>query len=99
MKQAAVIGILATVLGAYGVSAQHTPSASSNTVAKTVRTVETGAAALRQAADAKQYLFLFIYEQNDDETQAARKTFEAGVRKMTPAPKSACGGPHRSDRK
>jgi hypothetical protein len=88
MKRATVLGILATMLGAYGVPAQNTPSATSNAVPKAVRTVDTGAAALRQAADAKQYLFVFLYEQNDGETKAARKTFDAGVRKVTPAAKS-----------
>ena len=43
---------------------------------------------MRQAAEAKQYLFAFIYEQNDDATKAARKTFDAGVAKISPAAKS-----------
>jgi hypothetical protein len=43
---------------------------------------------MRQAAEAKQYLFAFIYEENNEATRAARKTFDAGVAKITPAAKS-----------
>ncbi len=43
---------------------------------------------MRQAAEAKQYLFAFIYERNDDATKAVRKTFDTGVAKITPAVKS-----------
>jgi hypothetical protein len=76
MKTAAAI-IITTALGLSLAVAQDKPA-----VAKT------GVAALRQAAEAKQYLFAFIYEQNDDATKAARKAFDAGVAKLTPAAKS-----------
>jgi hypothetical protein len=88
MNRATVIGILATVMGVYGAPAQSTPGASSNAVPKAAQAVVTGASALRQAAEAKQYLFVFVYEQNDAEAQAARKTFDAGVRKVTPVVRS-----------
>ncbi len=71
------ITIIATALGLTLAVAQDKPAAA-----------KTGVAAMRQAAEAKQYLFAFIYEQNDDATKAARKTFDAGVAKITPAPKT-----------
>ena len=88
MKTAAAISILATALGLYGAAAQTTPNHSAQTSRSRRNPGKTGALAMHQAADAKQYLFAFIYEQNDDATSAARKTFDAGVAKITPAPKS-----------
>ena len=73
MKTAAAI-IITTALGLTLAIAQDKPAAAA----------KTGAAAMHQAAEAKQYLFAFIYEQNDDATKAARKTFDAGVAKITP---------------
>jgi hypothetical protein len=78
MKTAAAITIITTAVGLHLAIAQVKPAAAA----------KTGAAAMRQAAEAKQYLFAFIYEQNDDATKAARKTFDAGVAKITPAAKS-----------
>ncbi len=46
-----------------------------------------GAKAMQQAAKAKQYLFAFVYEKDDDATRSARKGFEAAVAKVTPAAK------------
>ena len=88
MKTAAAISILATALGLYGAAAQTTQPTPAKPAAATSTSGKTGAAAMHQAADAKQYLFAFIYEQNDDATKAARKTFDAGVAKISPAPKS-----------
>ena len=88
MKTAAAISILATALGLYGAAAQTTQTTPAKPAAATTASAKTGAAAMHQAADAKQYLFAFIYEQNDDATKAARKTFDAGVAKITPAAKS-----------
>jgi hypothetical protein len=88
MKTAAAITIIATALGVYGAAAQNTPSTPAKPAAATTASAKTGAAAMRQAAEAKQYLFAFIYEENNDATRAARKTFDAGLTKISPAPKS-----------
>ena len=87
MKTAAAIIIIATAFGVYGAAAQNSQTTAPKPAAA-ARGSNTGALAMRQAAEAKQYLFAFIYEQNDDATKAARKTFDAGVAKITPAPKS-----------
>ena len=39
-------------------------------------------AALQQAADAKKHLFVFIHEQDDEETRECRKTFDASICKL-----------------
>ena len=88
MKTAAAITIIATVLGLYGAAAQNSQTTPAKPAATTAPSAKTGAIAMRQAAEAKQYLFAFIYEQNDEATKAARKTFDAGVAKISPAPKS-----------
>ena len=88
MKRATAIGIITTVLGLYGAAAQNSQSPPANPVSKAAPTADNGVAALRHAAEAKQYLFAFVYEQEDEETRAARKTFEAAVAKLTPAAKS-----------
>ena len=88
MKTAGAITIIATVLGLYGAAAQNSQTSAPKPAATAARSANTGALAIRQAAEAKQYLFAFIYEQNDDATKAARKTFDAGVAKISPAPKS-----------
>ena len=88
MKRATAIGIITTVLGLYGAAAQNSQSPPANPVSKAAPTADNGVAALRHAAEAKQYLFAFVYEQEDEETRAARKTFEAAVAKITPAAKS-----------
>ena len=88
MKIAAAITIIATAFGVYGAGAQDSQTTAPKPAAAAARTANTGALALRQAAEAKQYLFAFIYEQNDDATRAARKTFDAAMGKITPAPKS-----------
>ena len=88
MKTAAAISIIATALGLYGAAAQTSQTTPATPAATAPSSAKTGAAAMRQAAEAKEYLFAFIYEQNDDATRAARKTFDAGVAKITPAPKS-----------
>ncbi len=36
-------------------------------------------AALQQAADARKHLFVFVYEQDDEQTRAGRKTFDTAV--------------------
>jgi len=43
---------------------------------------------MQQAAGANKYLFAFVYEKDDDATRAARKTFDEGLKKITPAPES-----------
>ena len=42
-------------------------------------------AAMRRAAEAKKHLFVFVYEKNDDQMRAGRKTFDSAVRKLTDA--------------
>jgi hypothetical protein len=86
MKTAAVITIITTALGLNLAVAEDKAAAAS---------AKTGAAAIRQAAEAKEYLFAFIYEQNDEVTKAARMTFDAGIAKITPA--ARCVGVDRSD--
>jgi len=88
MKRATMIGIATTVLGLCGAPAQNIQSPPSNPVPQAARAVDNGMSALRRAADGKQYLFAFVYEQEDEETRAARKQFEAAVAKVTPAAKS-----------
>ena len=88
MKRATAIGITITVLGLCGATAQNSQSPPSSPVPKAAPAADNGVSALRHAAEAKQYLFAFIYEQEDDETRAARKKFEAAVAKVTPAAKS-----------
>ena len=88
MKRTTVIGILTTVLGLYGASAQNSQVPPSNPAPKAAPAAVNGVSALRSAADARQYLFAFVYEQEDEETRAARKTFEAAVAKVTPAAQS-----------
>jgi hypothetical protein len=88
MKTTAVISILATALDLYGAPAQTTQTTPATPAATAPSSAKTGAAAMRQAAESKQYLFAFIYEENNDATKAARKTFDAGVAKISPAAKS-----------
>jgi hypothetical protein len=88
MKRATVIGIITTVLGLYEAAAQNSQSPPSNPAPKAAPVADNGVSALRSAAEAKQYLFAFVYEQEDEETRAARKKFEAAVAKVTPASKS-----------
>ena len=87
------IGIMTTVLGLYGAAAQNSQSPPSNPVPKAAPAADNGVAALRRAAEGKQYLFVFVYEQEDEETRAARKTFEAAVQRSRPRPKSVRRGP------
>jgi hypothetical protein len=88
MIRATAIGITITVLGLCGAPAQNSQSPPSNPAPKDASAADTGVSALRRAAEGKQYLFAFVYEQEDEETKAARKTFEAAVAKVTPAVKS-----------
>lgn len=39
-------------------------------------------AALKQAADAKKHLFVFVYEKDDEQTRGGRKIFDAAVGKL-----------------
>jgi hypothetical protein len=79
MKTAAVISMIAVALGFSSVAAESAPSAGANGKV---------AAAMSEAAQANQYLFVFFYENDDDATKAARKTFDEAVKKITPAPQS-----------
>ena len=88
MKRATAIGVITTVLGLYGAVAQNNQSPPAKPASKATPAVDSGVSALRRAAEAKQYLFAFVYEQEDEATRAARKTFEAAVAKVTPAAKS-----------
>jgi hypothetical protein len=88
MKRATAIGITITVLGLYGAATQNSQSPPSSPAPKAAPATDTGMAAMRRAAEGKQYLFAFVYEQEDEETRTARKMFEAAVAKVTPAAKS-----------
>ena len=88
MKRATAIGITITVLGLYGAAAQNSQSPPSSPVPGASPAADNGVSALRRAAEAKQYLFAFVYEQENEETRAARKAFEAAVAKVAPAAKS-----------
>ena len=68
--------MIAVALGFSSVAAESTASAGANGKV---------AAAMSQAAQANQYLFVFFYEKEDDATKGARKTFDETVKKMTPA--------------
>jgi hypothetical protein len=83
MKTLAVVALMMAAAGFVSLAGDnnHTPSAGAPAG-------RSGAEAMRQAAGAKQYLFAFIYEQNDEGTKAAHKTFDAGVAKITPAVRS-----------
>lgn len=82
MKTTAVISILATALGLYGSPAQTTQTTPATPAGGK------GAGAMQQAASANRYLFAFFYEKEDEATRAARKTFDEGVKKVTPAAES-----------
>ena len=91
MKRATVIGItITTVLGLYGAAAQNNRSllASPVPVPKAALAADNAVPAMRRAADANRYLFVFFYEQEDDATRASRKTFEEALKKITPAAES-----------
>jgi len=88
MKRATVVGIITAALGLYWAAAQDSQSPPSSPAPKAAPAADNGVSALRHAAEAKQYLFAFVYEQEDEETKAARKTFEAAVTKVTPPAKS-----------
>jgi hypothetical protein len=88
MKRATVIGIITTVLGLCGAAAQNSQSPPSNPVPKAAPAGATGASAMRRAAEANQYLFVFFHEGDDEGTRAARETFDAALQKMTPVPQS-----------
>ena len=47
-----------------------------------------GVKAMQQAAEARQYLFAFVYEKDDEGTRSARKAFEAAVGKAVPTARS-----------
>ncbi len=79
MKRAAVIGMIAVALGFSSVAAESTASAGANGKV---------AAAMKQVAQANQYLFVFFYEKDDEATKGARKAFDEAVKRITPAPQS-----------
>mgnify|MGYP005861792693 CR=1 FL=1 len=78
MKETA-FSLLAVVLALSGIAAEAN---------QTTRTGDTGIAAMRRAAEARQYLFVFFSEKDDDTTRVARKTFDEALKKITPAPQS-----------
>lgn len=74
-----VISLLAAAFALSGIAAETN---------QTTQTGDTGIAAMRRAAEANQYLFVFFSEKDDDPTRAARKTFDAALKKITPVPAS-----------
>ncbi|MCX6927708.1 MAG: hypothetical protein NT154_31530 [Verrucomicrobia bacterium] len=88
MKTTVAIGMVAVSLGFSGVAAENNQSPSSSAGAQAAPTGGKCSAAMRQAASANKYLFAFFYEKDDDATRAARKTFDEGLKKLTPAAES-----------
>jgi len=88
MKTAAIIGMIAVGLGFSGVAAEKTQNPPTNPSAQAAPAGGKGIAALSRAAESNQYLFVFFYEKDDEATRAARKTFDAAVKKITPAPET-----------
>jgi len=74
MKTAAAISIIATALGLYGATAQNSQSPPPKAAPAAAPAANTGASAMRQAAEAKLYLFAFIYEEDNEATRARRST-------------------------
>ena len=89
MKTAAVISIIAVALGFSGVAAENNQSPPSSPAPQVAPAGGKVTAAMRRAAEANQYLFVFFYEKDDDATRAARKTFDEAVKKITPVAQSA----------
>jgi len=88
MNTAAAIGIITTALCLNGVAAVITQTPPSSPAPAVASASETGSSAIRRAAEANKYLFVFFYEKDDEATQAARKAFDEGVKQITPAPLS-----------
>ncbi len=88
MKTAAAIGMIAAALGFSGVAAENKQGPPSSSAPKAAPAGGKGAGAMRQAASAKEYLFAFFYEKDDEVTRAARMTLDAALQKMTPVPRS-----------
>jgi hypothetical protein len=84
MKTATAIGIIATAAGLCGATAQPSQSPPSSPAPQAASAAGNGALAMSRAAQANQYLFAFVYEKDDETTRAARKIFDAAVRKTTP---------------
>jgi hypothetical protein len=87
MKRTAAISII-TVALAFASVAAGTPTPSASPATPIAPAAGKGIAALRQAAEANQYLFVFFYEKDDDATRTARKTFDEAVQKIIPATQS-----------
>ena len=88
MKTAAAIGMIAAAFGLNAFAAENNQSPPASAAAQATPAGGKGAAAMQQAASANKYLFAFFYEKDDDATRAARKTFDEGVKKITPAAES-----------
>ena len=86
MKTTAAIGIITTALGFCAFAAQTNQTSTPNPVTAAKSPEETSVAALRRAMGANQYAFVFFYENDDEATQAARKTFDAAMQKLAPTP-------------
>lgn len=66
------------------VSASSQPANANSPTAKPTNKPgeKNAAAALKQAADAKKHLFVFVREKDDEQTREGRKTFDAAVGKL-----------------
>lgn len=98
MKTATAIALITAVIGFTAVAAEsnQTPPSSSSPPVQVGKCL----AAMQKAAGANKYLFAFFYEKDDDATRAARKTFDEGLKKLTPAPESVtvdCTAPAESE--
>jgi predicted secreted protein len=88
MKTARITGIIVTALGLFGAAAQTNQSGTPSAAPEAAPAADNGLSAMRRASEAKQYLFAFVYEKDDEATRAARKAFEAAVAKVTPEARS-----------
>ncbi|HBN08914.1 MAG TPA: hypothetical protein DD435_09785 [Cyanobacteria bacterium UBA8530] len=83
MKKKFILGLTVGLLGIVSYSAQGKTPAPSILQSPMKKAEEgVGMKALRKAALEKKHLFLFIYEKDDAETRALKKSFEAVMAKM-----------------
>lgn len=89
LKKRIAVGLVVTIVGIAAVTTVAIQKyshklATAIAMAQTPNTQLTGKAAeaMRQASNENKYLFLFIYEKDDAQTRASRKTFETTLKKI-----------------
>lgn len=78
MKTASAIGLILAAFSLSGIAAENSAIPATGVAPAN----NTGSAAMRRAAESKQYLFAFFYEKDDETTRAARKTFDTTIQKV-----------------